>query len=128
MTTLEIARILQTTDINHDDAFKLAEAINGKSGLVTKEDLLKVENKLENKLAELQAQLNTKASKEDIIKLEAELQAQLNTKASKEDVVRLENQIGKLETSNKWIISIMLLFGSALVSGIVAILIKLYIS
>ena len=118
MQTLEIARILEKRDFKQEKAFRLAEAINGKSGLATKEDIAKIE-----------ALLNTKASKEDLLKLENMI-AEKTSKSENmiaEKMSKSAERMSNLEISNKWIISIMLLFGSALVSGMVAILIKLYI-
>ena len=83
MQTLEIARELQQAGINETSAYKIAEAINGKSGLATKKDL-----------AELKAEVkeDIHGVREDIIKLEG----------------RLDNRMGKLEASNKWLVAIQL--------------------
>ena len=54
MDTLELVKILEKPKINHDEAIKLAEAINGKSGLATKEDI----NGLENRLIKLETSMN----------------------------------------------------------------------
>ena len=65
METLEIVKILENPNISHDEAIKLAEVINGRSGLATKEDLLKVESSLkeniknlENRVIKLEISLN----------------------------------------------------------------------
>ena len=39
METLTIARELEKVGIEQDNAYKIAETINGKSGLATKEDI-----------------------------------------------------------------------------------------
>ena len=43
MDTLELVHILEKRQFGHDEAIKIAEAINGKSGLATKEDIAKLE-------------------------------------------------------------------------------------
>ena len=83
MQTLEIARELQQAGINETSAYKIAETINGKSGLATKEDLTELK-------AEVKEDIH--GVREDIIKLEG----------------RLDNRMGKLEASNKWLVAIQL--------------------
>ena len=39
MEVLQIVQILEKRNFDHDEAIQLAEAINGKSGLATKEDI-----------------------------------------------------------------------------------------
>ena len=61
MDALEIVRILEKRQFDHDEAIQLAEAINGKSGLATKEDINKLEasiNKLENRIIKLETSMN----------------------------------------------------------------------
>ena len=53
METLEIIQILEKKDFAHDEAIRLAEAINGKSGLATKEDIAKLNAKIDTQFAEL---------------------------------------------------------------------------
>ena len=80
METLAIAKTLQKIDgIEHDEAYNIAEAINGRSGLATREDL-----------AEVKAEL-----KEDISEVKAEI-AEVKT-----DIARLEN-------NQKWIMVILI--------------------
>ena len=68
MKTLEIVEILEKAKVDRKDAINLAEAINGKSGLATKEDLSQVEHAL----------------KEDIVAVE---------NALKKDIVGVENAL-----------------------------------
>lgn len=91
MNTLDIVEILERVNINKKDAINLAEAINGKSGLATKEDLHKVESAL----------------KEDIGLL-------------KDDVSSVKQEMGILQTSNKWIQWTL----SIILALIVALLVK----
>ena len=42
METLAIAKQLHKVGIEHDEAYNIAEAINGRSGLATKEDISEV--------------------------------------------------------------------------------------
>ena len=120
MQTLEIARELQQAGINETSAYKIAETINGKSGLATKEDLLKLEQALGAKIHNVEKNLEGKIygldktfegkiyeAKEEVTKkileIEKSLEGQIH--AVKED-------IGKLETSNKWIVAILfIMFG-----------------
>ena len=56
MQTLEIARELQQAGISENSAYEIAEAINGRSGLATKEDIHEVREeiiKLEGQMIEL---------------------------------------------------------------------------
>ena len=46
METLEIVNILEEKDFSHHQAIRLAEAINGKSGLATKEDIAEVKTEI----------------------------------------------------------------------------------
>ncbi len=144
METLEIVRIFEQKKFNRDDAIKIAEAINGKSGLARKEDIAKLEAGLKEDIVRLEAEL-----KEDIAKLEAELkediarlEAELNTKSTKEDIARLKAElkedivrlevelntkstkedIARLDTSMKWIMGILIggivaLFGAIIASN-----------
>ena len=83
MQTLEIAKQLKKVGIEETHAYEMAEAINGKSGLATKEDLHEVRTEIHNVEKNLEGQIH--AVKEDI---------------------------GKLETSNKWIVAILfIMFG-----------------
>ena len=78
MDTLEIVEILEEQGFSNKKAIKLAEAINGKSGLATKEDIgfLKEDlNKVESSL------------KEDLNKVESSLKENLN---------KVENRIGAI--------------------------------
>ena len=68
MNTLEIVKILEEKDFSHDNAIKLAEAINGKSGLATKEDIFEVTAELKSDISEVKAEL-----KNDIFEVKAEL-------------------------------------------------------
>ena len=98
MQTLEIARELQQAGINETSAYKIAETINGRSGLATKEDLLKLEQAFDAK----------------IHNVEKNLEGQIHTLRAevKEDIGKLDNRMGKLETSNKWIVAILfIMFG-----------------
>ena len=65
MDTLEIVNILERKKFNHDEAIKLAEAINGKSGLATKEDISEVKAEISEVKAEL---------KEDISEVKRDIQ------------------------------------------------------
>ena len=103
METLEIVKILESPKISHDQAIKLAEAINGRSGIATREDLLKVESSLKEDLLKVESSL-----KEDLLKVESSL---------KENVKNLENRVIKLEISLNW------LKGMGL--AIIALLVKL---
>ena len=87
MQTLEIARELQQAGINETSAYKIAETINGRSGLATKEDLLKLEQAFDAK----------------IHNVEKNLEGQIHTLRAE-----VKEDIGKLETSNKWLVAIQL--------------------
>ena len=69
METLAIAKTLQKIDgIEHDEAYNIAEAINGRSGLATREDLSEVKAELKEDLSGVKAEL-----KEDISGVKAEI-------------------------------------------------------
>ena len=46
MQTLDIAEKLEKLGLDHRDAYEIAEKINGKSGLATKEDIYKLEQRM----------------------------------------------------------------------------------
>ena len=74
METLAIAKTLQKIDgIEHDEAYNIAEAINGRSGLATREDLSEVKTEIAEVIAEL-----------------------------KEDIAEVKTEIAKIETSLNW--------------------------
>ena len=54
MDTLELVHILEKRQFDNDEAIKIAEAINGKSGLATKEDI----NRLEGRIIKLETSIN----------------------------------------------------------------------
>ena len=60
MQTLEIATKLEKVGLEHADAYQIAEAINGRSGLATKEDLLKLEQALDAKIHNVEKNLEGK--------------------------------------------------------------------
>ncbi len=85
MQTLEIAKELKKVGIKEDKAYYIAESINGKSGLATKEDI----HDLDTNISEVKNEL-----KEDIHHLDKKI----------DDVKsELKEDIGKLETSIKWL-------------------------
>ena len=92
METLEIVQILQRQNFEHDEAIRLAEAINGKSGLATKEDIAKLNAKFDTQFTEINAKLETKASKEDMHVLREEL----------------KTEMAEMKTTLKWIVGILI--------------------
>ena len=60
MQTLEIATKLEKVGLEHADAYQIAEAINGRSGLATKEDLLKLEQAFDAKIHNVEKNLEGK--------------------------------------------------------------------
>ena len=129
MQTLEIARELQQAGISETSSYEMAEIINGKSGLATREDITKLEGELKNKatkedihevredITKLEGELKNKATKENIHEIRTEihnveknLEGQIHTLRAevKEDIGKLGNRMGKLETSNKWLVAIQL--------------------
>ena len=90
MKTTEIARLIKKRDLSDDEAYDLAEAINGKSGLATKEGLSKVEHTL----------------KGDLLKAES----------------RLKEDIASLRTSNKFILTLIIISFSITTSLLVVLL------
>ena len=85
MQTLEIATKLEKVGLEHADAYQIAEAINGRSGLATKEDLLKLEQALDAKIHGLDKTLEGKIyeAKEEVTKkileIEKSLEGQIHT-------------------------------------------------
>lgn len=75
MKTIEIAKLIKKKDLSNDEAYELAETINGRSGFATKEDIGLL----------------------------------------KKDINKIESRMGNLETSNKWIVAVLLLILSLLV-------------
>ena len=57
MKTLEIAETLEGIGIEHRKAYDLAETINGKSGLATKEDIAQVKSELKEDIAEVKSEI-----------------------------------------------------------------------
>ena len=55
METLEIAETLEGIGVEHKKAYSIAETINGKSGLATKEDIAEVRKEI----AEIRSELKT---------------------------------------------------------------------
>ena len=68
METLTIARELEKVGIEQDNAYKIAETINGNSGLATKEDLANVKAELKEEISEVKSEL-----KEDIAGVRADI-------------------------------------------------------
>ena len=133
METLEIVKILERRDFNHDEAINLATAINGRSGLATKEDLNEAEIRLKEDIGKvkedinrIEAELANKATKEDLSKVEAGLkddiskvkkdivrvEAELANKATKEDLSKVESSlkqdIARLGTSTSLIMALLI--------------------
>ena len=81
MQTLEIAKQLKKVGIEETHAYEMAEAINGKSGLATKEDLHEVRAEIHN--------------------VEKNLEGQIH--AVREDIIKLEGQMIELKTAIKWL-------------------------
>ena len=108
MDTLEIVHILEK-NYDRDEAIKLAEAINGKSGLATKEDIAEVRSELKEEIAEVRKEI-------------AEGKTEL-----KEDIAEVRKEIAEvrseLKTDIKWIMGIMITGLGAISSGIIALLI-----
>ena len=101
MQTLEIARELQQAGISENSAYEMAEVINGRSGLATKEDLAELKAEVKENIHNVEKNLEGQihAVREEIIKLEGKLDNRIG---------KLDNRMGKLETSNKWLVAIQL--------------------
>ncbi len=113
MDTLEIVEILEEQGFSNKKAIKLAEAINGKSGLATKEDI----GFLKEEIGFL---------KEEINKVESDLREEINKVESvlREDIIRIET---KIDLSGKWILAIMSIGFSIGITLLVFILNKIVI-
>lgn len=101
METLAIAKQLHKVGIDEDESYKIAEAINGKSGLATKEDLAEVK-------AELKEDIHVLKENIHILRSEmAEMNNNIESKATKEDIHKLElkneKQFAEIKTSQNWI-------------------------
>ena len=57
METLAIAEALEQVGIEREKAYPIAETINGKSGLATKEDLAEVEAELKADISEVKSEI-----------------------------------------------------------------------
>ena len=66
MQTLELVNIFEKRNFDRDEAIQIAKAINGRSGLATKEDLAEVKAELKEGIAELKA---------DIIRIETKVES-----------------------------------------------------
>ena len=122
METLEIAEALEKAGIDRQKAYPIAETINGKSGLATKEDI----HTLRSEMAEMNSNIEKKSNKEEVAKVRvdiaevrtelkeevakvrvdiAEVNAKLETKANKEDIAEvrteLKENIAKVRTELK---------------------------
>ena len=127
MNTLEIVNVLEKRNFARDEAIELAEAINGKSGLATKEDITELRTEVKGDNTELRAEVKGDIAevkkdiaevKKDIAELKediAKVNAKLDTKATKEDIAEVnakldtkatKEDIAELRTSNKWIMAI----------------------
>ena len=115
MNTLEIVNILEK-NYDRDEAIKLAEAINGKSGLATKEDIANVKADLKEDIAEVKTEL-----KNDIAEVKIKLEK--NIAEVKTDIAEVKTE---LKTSYKWIKGILIASFGTMTSGIIAILIATY--
>ena len=115
MQTLEIARELQQAGISETSSYEMAEIINGKSGLATREDITKLEGELKNKATKE----DIHEVREDITKLEGKIDNRMS---------KIDNRMSKIETSNKWVGSLTLMVLGTLVAlllSTVAILLKI---
>ena len=75
MKTLEIAETLEGIGIEHRKAYDLAETINGKSGLATKEDIAQVKSELKEDIAEVKSEIAEVKSelKQDIAEVKSDI-------------------------------------------------------
>ncbi len=119
MDTLEIVEILEEQGFSNKKAIKLAEAINGKSGLVTKEDIgflreevSEVKSALREEISEVKSAL-----REEIGEVKNALREEVSEvkNALREEISEVKNDITVLKTSNKWVIAVLFLILSLLV-------------
>ena len=85
METLAIAKQLHKVGIDEDDSYKIAEAINGRSGLATKEDIHVLKEDLHVYVRD-----EIQPIKEDIAELKA-------------DISEVKTEIAEIKTSQNWI-------------------------
>ena len=97
MNTLEIVNILEAKDFRHDEAIKLAEAINGKSGLATKEDIARVDNNISQVKSELKEDIAE--VKEEITEVRIDI-AGVKGKLDK-DIAEVKTEIADVKTELK---------------------------
>ena len=99
MQLLEIAKVFTELNIDETRAFELAETINDKKDLVTKEALSETEHKLENKIEGVETKLRTEIiqNKNDLEKKIEGVETKLRTEIiqNKND---LEKKIEGVET------------------------------
>ena len=107
METLEIANELKKVGIASDNAYRIAETINGRSGLATKEDIGHLRNELKEDITDLRSEL-----KDDIADLRSELKEDIGNLRSelKEDAAEMKRDIAWM----KWVLGFIV---AALISG-----------
>ena len=105
MQTFEIAKQLERVGVEETHAYEIAEAINGRSGLATKEDIYEVRDDVKDRINNVEKTLECQIHslrtevRTEIHDVEKNLEGQMN---------KLDNRMGKLETSNKWLVAIQL--------------------
>ena len=131
MQTLEIAETLEDVGIEHKKAFHIAETINGRSGLATKEDVVNVKSELKQKISDvengLKQEIHTLDKKIDNVK--GELKQEIHTLDKKIDNVKgeLKEEINNVKSDVKvvkWMVGICIALTSPIVTGMAVWLIQ----
>ena len=128
METLEIVQILEKKDFAHDEAMRLAEAINGNAALKTEFEEFKLQldkkisrsdykNDLDRIKIELKDFIDTKLTAQREI-IEANLGKQLIEQKADTDK-QLAEMKAKMETNQKWLMGLgIMLLGAILATNL----------
>ena len=137
METLEIANELRNAGIKHDNAYRIAEIINGRKGLATRVDLSEVKQELKDEISEVKQELKDEisevridigevknalkdmATKEEL----AEIKATLSRTATKEELAEVKEKLVRMQTNINW----LWIVGSIMFATIMSLLVPIFL-